>query len=134
MSDWLKRIGQITPLAPTSLDAALEKLDPRFGKPGTFHFPTAAGDPEIVTPFADPEMVAIGVRITEDTPNRVQLAMKLAQMAAEKDAEPIVLSYVDMTGLERFGFRIERIAGASDEERALAEAQIIKFWNIVLVI
>jgi len=134
MSEWLKRIGQITPLTPVSLDAALENLDPRLGKPGSFEFPTGAGEPEIVTPFADPERVAIGVRITEATKDRVQLAMKLAQMAAEKDADPIVLSYVDMTGLERFGFRVERIAGATDEERAVAEAQIIKFWNIVLVI
>lgn len=134
MSDWLTKIGQITPMAPTSMDDTLETLDPRFGKPGSFEFTLEVGDAEIVTPFGDPEMVAIGVRITKDTPDRVKLAMKLAQMAAEKDAEPVVLSYVDTTGLERFGFRTERIAGANDAERAALEAQVIKFWNIVLVI
>lgn len=134
MSNWTKRISQITPLAPTSLDDVLAPLDPRYGKEGSYSFPQDAITPELATPLKSEELVAIGVRVTEDTPNRVALAMKLAQMAAEKEAEPIVLSHVDATGLERFGFRIERIAGATEAERAAAEAQVIKFWNIVLVI
>lgn len=134
MSDWTRRISQITPLTPVPLDDELEKLDPRFTGKGTHSFPPAANAPEILTPFADPEHVAIGVRITDDTTNRASLAMRLAQMAAEKEAEPVILSYVETTGLERFGFRVERIAGSTDAERQAAEAQVIKFWNIVVVI
>lgn len=132
--EWTKRISQITPQTPIRLDDSLEGLDPRTTKPGTVHFPSAAANWAIATPFRDPEMVAIGVRVTDDTQDKVQLAMKLAQMAAEKDAEPIVLSHIDHSGLARFGFRVERIAGATQAERDTAEAQVIRFWNIVLVI
>ena len=60
--------------------------------------------------------------------------MVLAQMAAEKAAHPVILSHVDVTGLEKFGFRVERVAGNTEAERHAAEEQLKRFWNIVLVI
>jgi len=60
--------------------------------------------------------------------------MTLAQMAAEKGGFPIILSHLDVCGLEQFGFRVERIGGSTDEEIAACEAQVCAFWNIVMVI
>lgn len=131
---WTRTMGIITPAAPTGLDADLEKLDPRRAKPGRATFPEDMGDIALPADFASEETVCFGARITEATGNRVQLAMSLAQMAAEKGAEPVILSHVDYCGLERFGFRVERIAGETEEARAAAEAQVVRFWNIVLVI
>ena len=46
----------------------------------------------------------------------------------------MVLSTTDVTGLERFGFRIERIAGETREARRRCEAQVRRFWSIDLVL
>ena len=131
---WTRVMGLITPAAPVDLDDVLEPLDPRRAKAGTTRFPEDIPDVALPVGFANGDTVCFGARITKDTPDRIRLAMNLAQMAAEKGAEPIILSHVGTCGLERFGFRVERIAGDSEEARATAEAQAIRFWNIVLVI
>ncbi len=133
-SRWTQVMGLITPAKPEDLDAVLSPFDPRADKAGKTGFPEDLGDIALHVPFKDEDTVCFGARITEDTQNRVQLAMNLAQMAAEKGAEPIILSHVDYCGLERFGFRVERISGDTEDARAASEAQAVRFWNIVLVI
>lgn len=133
-SHWTKVMGLISPAAPVDLDPVLAPFDARAREPGTTGFPDGIGDVALPVAFSSDETVCFGARVTPDTPNPVQLAMSLAQMAAEKGAEPIILSHMDYCGLERFGFRVERIAGDTDEARADAEAQAVRFWNIVLVI
>ena len=61
-------------------------------------------------------------------------ALRLIAFALEKDVEIVVLSELDLCGFERFGFRIERIAGDTPAARAACEAQIRRFWNIDMVI
>ena len=53
--------------------------------------------------------------------------MRLAAFAIERDVEIVVLSEADCSGFERFGFRVERIAGDTPEERAACEDQIRRF-------
>jgi hypothetical protein len=60
--------------------------------------------------------------------------MRLVAFALEKDVEIVVLSHVDHCGFERFGFRTERIAGATEAERAACEDQLRRFWNIDTVL
>ena len=132
---WPTVLSRMTAREPVHLDDELEGHDPRFAKTaGTLSFPEDAAASDIPTPFDSAETVAFAARITEKTKNRVQLAATLAQMAYEKGAEVIILSHVDVSGLERFGFRVERVAGETEADRAACEAQLIRFWNIVFVI
>lgn len=131
---WNDVISRITPAIPIDIDADLEPIAPKIAEPGRVKFSPSAIDAELPVQFADEETVCFGVRITKDTPNIVALAMQIAQMAAEKGAYPIVLAHVDYSGLERFGFRVERVAGTTPEEIEACEAQICAFWQIVLII
>jgi len=132
---WLDVISRITAQTPDDLDPILAPLDPRHhAESGAFHFPVEAAVPVISTPFGSDDVVCFGARVTESTPDPLRLAMVLAQMAAEKAAHPVILAHVDVTGLEKFGFRVERVAGSTDAERNAAEEQLKRFWNIVLVI
>jgi len=132
--NWAKVVASITPLKPTDLSDIIDALSPPSAKKENLEFPISAGTSPLVGEFTDEAQVCFGARITQDTPNPVKLGMTLAQMAAEKGAYPVILSYVDHTGLEPFGFRVERIGGKDATEMAACEAQILKFWNIVMVI
>ena len=134
LEKWTEVITRINPRAPIQLDDVLMPLDPRSTKSGTYTFPAHVTETPVVTPFLRETTICLGARITEKTTNRLALAMKLAQMAADKDAMPIIISHVEYSGLERFGFRVERVAGETEEERAAAEQQIIDFWNILMVV
>lgn len=134
LARWMEVINRVTPQQPVNVDDLLRPLDPRSRDTGDYTFPVAVAEMPMVTPFARESTICFAARITEDTQDRVALAMKLAQMAAEKDAMPIILSHLEYSGLERFGFRVERVAGATEEERAAAEAQIVAFWNIIVVV
>ena len=129
---WLTIIDAISPQMPENVDDITEtgSKPPR----GRLLFPLSAAAASPQYEIKDEETITFGARITEDTPDRLKLAMTLAQMALEKGAEAIILSHVDEPLLDRFGFRVERVAGQTEEERAAAEAQLIRFWNIVFVI
>jgi hypothetical protein len=51
----------------------------------------------------------------------------------EKEVEVIIFNHLDHCGLERFGFRCERITGDTPEEREACEEQIRRFWGIDFV-
>ena len=129
---WLNIIDAISPQMPEALDSVVE--DGPLPPKGRLLFPTASAEPAPAYEFDDEETITFGARITKDTPDRLALAMTLAQMALEKGAEAIILSHVDDPLLDRFGFRVERVSGETDEERAASEAQLVRFWNIVFVI
>jgi len=131
---WSEVISRISPQTPTNLDHLLAPHDPRARPPAAYRFPTNSRASLFDTPFAKESTIAFGARVTHETSDRVALAMTLAEMAAEKMAEPIILSHLEYSGLERFGFRVERVCGATEEEIMAAEAELIAFWNIVLVI
>ena len=131
---WLGVVDAISPQVPDPLDDLIAPFDSTVPAPGRLLFPAAAAEPEAPYEIKDEETVTFGARITAETPNRLNLAMTLAQMALEKGAEAIILSHVDDPLLDRFGFRVERVAGETEEARAAAEAQLIRFWNVVFVI
>lgn len=130
---WLERMERITPRTPEDLDADLAGLDPRARPLGQVRQQSAARFP-LPFDFAQETTITVGARVTEDTPDIASLAMRLAALAAEKGAEPIILAHCDYSGLERLGFRTERVAGATEAERAACEAELIAFWNIALVL
>ncbi len=132
--NWASVVASITPLEPYDLDGMIDGLKPAQAKPNGLTFPQGIENTPLPLSFEDETTVCFGARITKDTPNRLKLAMMLAQMAAEKGANPVILSHVEYCGLEQYGFRVERIGGATEAEIAACEAQVCDFWNIVMVI
>lgn len=93
-------------------------------------------------PLKDGAPDAVGFRITEtmhriwqEKPGDLVIrAAMLTSMAIEHGVEIVVLSYVPYCGLERFGFRVERIVGNTPEAREACEGQVMAFWGIEVVV
>ena len=127
----LSRIGQHD---AEELDTLLAVRDPHGAEPGRelFPLPEAVLMPETGMKRAD--AVAVGLPAKADAPDVVDRAMRVAAFAAERDVEIVVLTDADRSGFERFGFRVERLAGDTPAARAACEDQIRRFWNLDLVL
>jgi hypothetical protein len=128
----LPRIGQHD---ADDLDALLLPYDPRRTEHGedVFPLPEAVLMPETALKRADAVCVGLFARPGEAS-DVVDRAMRLAAFATERDVDVVVLSETDRSGFERFGFRVERIAGTTPAERAACEDQVRRFWNLDLVL
>ena len=131
---WSAILSRIGPHDADDLDELLAPFDPRQGAAGRdiFPLPEAVLMPQTALKRAD--AVCVGLRAPAADGTAADRAMRLAAFAIERDVEIVVLSETDYSGLERFGFRIERIAGDSPEARAACEDQIRRFWNLDLVL
>ena len=131
---WAEQLSRIVPQDADDLDPMLAGFDPRHDPVGRDVFPEieAVLLPQVAMKRRD--AVAIGLRVSGPLPDAADRAMRLAAFAAERDAEVVVLAEVDGTGLERFGFRTERVAGETAAARAACEDQVRRFWNIDLVL
>lgn len=129
---WSAIINRIVAAGPEALDPLVTegKAAPR----GRDLFPRIDAVLMPGAPMARTDAVAVGVRVSEPLPDLVDRALRLAAFALEKDVEIVVLSHIDESGFERFGFRVERVAGDTPEARAACEDQIRRFWNIDLVL
>ena len=134
--DWQDKAARLGPHAPVEIDPVL----PQAGKA-----PAAGGWLERDDPATAPaaalfrsadaagDGAAIGIRLNAPPADPAWLAGRLLAIEAERGIRPIILSGLPVCGLERFGFRIERIP--PDEAGAVAcEAELTAFWNIALVI
>lgn len=131
---WNAVVSRIGPHDADDLDALLAPFDRRPGG-GRDLFPTpeAVLMPEAALKRAD--AVCVGLRAAATDPaEAADRAMRLAAFAMERDVEIVVLSEADRCGLERFGFRTERIAGDTPEARDACEDQLRRFWNLDLVL
>lgn len=137
MSDerWFDVVTRITPDEPVDLDPVVfnhvarevsREIRPR-GR-------AAAAPPSAKLWDRDETRSHIGVLISREHPDALHLALRLASAAAERGVVPVILSSLERTGLERFGFRVERLPSGSEEEVARCEAEIRKFWDMPIVI
>lgn len=131
---WTALLSRIVPHDADDLDELTAVHDPQGAAPGREVFPEVAARLLPQTALKRADAVCVGLRVKAPLPDAADRAMRLAALAAERDVEIIVLAEVDATGLERFGFRIERVAGDTPETRAACEDQIRRFWNIDLVL
>ncbi|MFQ5623197.1 MAG: hypothetical protein ACE5FS_07345 [Paracoccaceae bacterium] len=83
---------------------------------------------------AESDRVAIGVRVNGDLKGRVEIAARLIAMACERGVMPVIFSTCPESGFERFGFRVERVAGADASQRAACEEELKRFWDIAVVV
>jgi len=134
-TQWNSILPRIGPHDADDLDPLLAPHDPRRAVPGRdlFPLPEATLMPEAT--LRHPDAVCVGLRAPADEGGDVvDRAMRLAAFAAEHDVEVVILAEADRSGFERFGFRVERIAGDTPEQRAACEDQIRRFWNLDLVL
>jgi hypothetical protein len=127
-------LSRIVPQDADDLDELTRGHDARHGAPGRDIFPEITAALCTEGAFKRPDMVCIGLRVSERLADAHDTAMRLASLAAEQDVEIVVLARTDLSGLERFGFRVERIAGADPEARERCEQQLRRFWGIDLVL
>jgi len=128
---WLDTIARLRPEVPDTID---DLLSPETSPvPPTF---AHRDPPPSARLWAREEGTTshIGIRVTTENVATPEIALKLASAAAERDVVPIILSHVSQSGFERFGFRIERVAGGTPEDRAACEAELVRFWDITVIV
>jgi hypothetical protein len=131
---WTAALARVTGHEAADIDDITGAFDVHRGAPGRDIFPELDGAPMPETLMKRPGAVCVGVRIAAPPADAADRALHLIAFALEKDVEVVVLSDVDTTGFERFGFRVERISGDTPEARSACERQICRFWNIDMVI
>ncbi|WP_131726282.1 hypothetical protein [Ruegeria denitrificans] len=75
----------------------------------------------------------IGVRIVKAPKSVHNVARYLAAAALEREVIPLILSRIDYSGFEQFGFRVERVPEEPEAART-AEEEIRKFWDLAIII
>lgn len=130
---WSSVLARITSQKALNIDTEVSGYDPqRSQNAGRVVFPAESGLPS----FDDRKdrRPAIGVFISEAEESKEAIAARLAALAIERDCEVIALSDEPLSGLERFGFRTERIAGDTDAARAECIEQIRRFWGLEIIL
>jgi hypothetical protein len=134
MPHWTTLMSRIVPQDADDLDALAGAYDPRADREGRELLPPGEAVTRPETALKRADAVCVGLRVTAPLADAADRALRLAAFAAERDVEIIVLAHAAHTGLERFGFRVERIVGDTPEDRARCEDQIRRLWNIELVL
>lgn len=127
----LSRIGRHD---AEDIDDLLAPHDAALPASGRDLFPLPEAVLMPATAFRREDGVAVGLRAGAAGPDVVDRATRLAAFAAERDVEIVVLASADRSGFERFGFRVERVAGDTAAERDACEGQLRRFWNLDLVL
>ncbi|WP_298918348.1 hypothetical protein [uncultured Roseobacter sp.] len=125
-------LTNLSPQAPLA-------LDPLIFDPTDRAEPAANGDPGFPASYKlwsllEERHSCIGIRLREQLANPHVVAARLAAMAVERQIIPIFLTYISTSEFQRFGFRIEHVAGCNDIQREASEEQIWRFWNLAMVI
>ena len=133
-TQWNTILSRIGPHEADDLDDLLRRFDPRASDGGrdVFPLPEAVLMPQSTLKRQD--AVCVGLRAPAANPTTVDRAMRLAAFAIEREVQIVVLNESDRSGMESFGFRVERIAGDTEEARATCEDQLRRFWNLDLVL
>ena len=78
------------------------------------------------------EVSYFGIHVDEPAEDLAGLAAKLAACALERNVIPIVLTTLERSGLERFGFRVEYVGADNAEEQARMIEEVSAFWNLAI--
>jgi hypothetical protein len=134
---WLEIVSGVSAVAPVNLDALIEGGAQQHPRPVPDRFwPDPIFPPPSVRlwQWQDAEYSCIGIRVTEPVAQPRRIALRLASAAVERNVRPIILTTLPLSGFERYGFRTERLCGATPDARAACEAELMRFWNMAIVI
>jgi len=84
--------------------------------------------------FIDPRPTVFGIRVSHPIADQHAVAADLAAVAVERQIIPVFLSRVGDCGMQRFGFRVELIGGANEDEMHACEEQVSRLWNLAIII
>jgi hypothetical protein len=132
---WNEILLRIVPQDATDIDDITGPFDScRAAAEGTDIFPELASVLMPQCRMKRRDAVCIGLRAKDVLSDAADRAVRLAAFAIERDSEVVVFAHSDASGLERFGFRVERVAGDTEAARSACEDQLRRFWNIDLVL
>lgn len=131
--DLLFLIARLTPNAPIDLDR------PRRPRSGVTRTPAGAAEDNrapsaLIWARAIPARPVLGIKVTAPLPDPAATAARIAAAAIERDLTPVILSALPHCGLEPFGFRVERLSPGTMADQDGEEAELVRFWDMVLVI
>ncbi len=129
---WLAVLSRIVPGEPLGLDPADAGPPPGAGLAGW----DAGAPPPSPRLWDRGESGAswIGVRVDAALADPARAALRLASAALERGVTPVILTSLDASGFERFGFRVERFLPGPGADRAAWEAEMTAFWSLALII
>jgi len=127
--DWRAVIARITTLAPIDLDDATTNPTLAFSETGDdLPLPSAALWLQVQ------QGAVVGVRVDAPLADTAAVALQLAAAALERGVMPVILSSLNRSGFERFGFRVERILAADAKGQDRQRAELARFWSMAVVI
>ena len=127
-------LRRLTPCAAQDIDDISCRFDPRFQGTGKAVFPEGAIVPSGEPQFKDKDAVFVGLRVDAPLANPADTALEMATLALEHDAGVVVLTSLDYSGLERFGFRTERICGSDGVADGTCFEQLRRFWGLEMIL
>lgn len=125
---------RLSPHEPYDLDSLLAPHDRRSPPVGKDIAPCVNAETLPPCRLARPDKVVVATRVRRPLDDPTDTAFRLAALAIQHDVEIVVFSDIDYSGLERFGFRTERVVGRTDPERELCLTQLRHFWGVELVL
>jgi hypothetical protein len=135
---WSDIMARITPRDAVALDA------PVFGQaqvqnPAAWPaaVPGDAAPPPLaraLCPAGDGSVARIGIRLRVAPTDPAGLAARLAAAAVERSVVPVILSRLNASGLERFGFAVERIAAPTEAAARAQEADLARLWGLAIIV
>lgn len=137
--DWVSIIMRASVECPADLDDLLVKQNNLAHKNvgrAIFH---EAEMPVLLKSTGASQRATIAV-VLDDATTRISdkesidLAVRYAALAIEKECDLVIMSHQNNAGFERFGFRVERISGETDAQRKACLDQLIDFWGAQIVI
>ncbi|MBF9031731.1 hypothetical protein HKCCE3408_15125 [Rhodobacterales bacterium HKCCE3408] len=132
---WMDVISRITQNAPLELDTdELRQQDTPDAEALEVVRRKQAYLPASIFPQRDGETMSLGIRVTEPVADIATVGLHLATLACERNVIPIIISTVDVSGFEQFGFRVERVSGSDAAEAEAQEEELKRFWNLVIVV
>ncbi len=133
---WVSIINRVTAFQPLDLDDDIRKFAPLSNSAASSHMLCGENGKQsaYLWQHDNPNGAFLGVRIKQFPDDIAQLAISLASLAIEKQLYPIILTTLDDTGLQQYGFRVERIAGETPLEITQCEREFTAFWGLVVIV
>ncbi|WP_299841737.1 hypothetical protein [uncultured Jannaschia sp.] len=129
-ADYWTILARVTPHHADDIDDLTAPFGPRPDAPGQDVFPAFDAFPFPEPRFKRDDAICVGFRVSGALPDAAARAMRLAALALERDTGIIVLSEDGLAGLERFGFRVERVPPATAETHDDWSEQVRRFWGL----
>lgn len=133
---WLDILSRISTSTPVDLDSTVfESNRPDKDVAGKWAREIDPLPPSnSLFPKTDTTMSFIGLRVRDKNVEITQIAIRLAAAALEKNVTPIIMTTLDESGFEGFGFRVERLVGNTEQELDWQEQQLAAYWDIAIIV